>query len=737
MKIGIPLVFSGRAPQVSCLAQVLTDVGLDIETTSKTTPDLWENALSLGSNETCLPVRIYIAHCHKLVNKKKVDVLLAPNIWREVEGSAACAKYRDVGGIALRALSSTLDYALGHFPFLLQPNLLTPKKEDLGPVLVSLINDLDRISEEKGTSLPRITKADLKKALARVPDFPVITEPTLENKPRLGLIARRYLLDDPLLSLNVEKFFTSKGFQVLTPYDLPDKYLTKDGLPYGSYYDSHIQSEQFLHWGKDKLDGIIILSSFACHPDAFLGPYLEEQAHKVGLLAWHFVCDSNVDLGGFITRFETIATLLQQPKPKSPEPSLVFLPATPSPKAQSFITWPYMGEPLNLSLKQLAYDLGLEDKCLVPEPPTSETMKKGSTDFAETCCPYALTSGSLEESVVSAYTKTKAPIDVNILMLHGEGPCAFGWYSIAMKDKLPAKLHKVSSDISINWITTGMDQPVNFWQDLAALCSQEKQKLLNNIKSPLSFLRPTNLPTVLAIARHAYTKLQLAEKIKGLYLLALPIGGKIAEELYSTCLTSLDQAKNISSMYRNYASAEVLFQSIISQRQIPRVIVVGEIYVAITPYANRYTVDKLLGENGVQVVEGVNVSHYLAFSVKPVLKKFLANLGLVKTLNRKGLKLFAQGLRDNDAAPYLNFEVGGDGVLSVGAAKRGLKNGAQGIVHIYPLNCMPEIIAKPALQELAALHKVPYLGLSFNRETDTERLITEVRTFTRLVGASL
>lgn len=737
MKIGVPLVFSGRAPQVSCLAQVLTDVGLDIETTSKTTPDLWENALSLASNETCLPVRIYIAHCHKLVNKKKVDILLAPNIWREVEGAAACAKYRDVGGIALRSLSSTLDYALGKFPILLQPNLLTPKKEDLWLVLINLLDDLDRISNEKGTTLPRITKADLKKALHRVPDFPVTAEPLLEKKPRLGLIARRYLLDDPLLSLNVEKFFTSKGFQVLTPYDLPEKYLTKDGLPYGSYYDSHIQSEQFLHWGKDKLDGIIILSSFACHPDAFLGPYLEELAHKAGLLAWHFVCDSNVDLGGFITRFETIATLLQQPKSKAHEKSLVIHQPTPRPKAQNFITWPYMGEPLNLGLKQLAYDLGIEDKCLVPEPPTAETMQKGSTDFAETCCPYALISGGIEESVVNAYKKAKAPIDVNILMLHGEGPCAFGWYSIAMKDKLPAKLHKVSPDISIKWVTTGMDQPVNFWQDLVGLCPEEKQKLLTNIKSPVSFLRPRNLPTALVIARNAFTKLQLAEKIKALYLLALPFGGKIAEELYRTCLISLDRAKNLSSMYQNYASSEVLFQNLIANRQAPKIIVVGEIYVAITPYANRYTVDKLLGESGVQVVEGVNVSHYLSFSVKPVLRKFLANLSLVKTLNQKGLKLFAQGLRDNDAAPYLNFEVGGDGVLSVGAAKRGLQNGLQGIVHIYPLNCMPEVIAKPALQELAALHKVPYLGLSFNRETDTERLITEVRTFTRLVGASL
>ena len=758
MKIGIPLVFSGITPQVKLIASVLKKLNLDIVSSNTTTPELWEKALFLGSNETCLPVRIYIAHCHKLVIDDKIDVLIAPNLWREVEKTAACSKYRDVGGIALRALSSITDYASGKFPYLIQPDLLSPNKEDLLPVIKEIVNELEKASRENGKSLPKISRRDIINAFVTTPDFAKTSEIRLEDKPRIGIIARRYLLEDPLLSLNIKKFFKHKGFQVVTPFDLPDRYFTKEGLPFGSYYDTHIQGEAFLNWGKDKLAGVIVLSNFACHPDSFQGEYFVDKAKNLGFLAWHFISDTTVDLGGFITRFETIATLIEQnilqmtlkkaenfslntvepvyscvdSRTKKLKPHLSIV-QNPKPKPQTIVTWPYMGEPLNLTVKQLVFDLGADSIARAPESITEETLKRGCEDLAETCCPYALISGSLEETIVNAHKKAGGPVDAQILMLHGEGPCAFGWYSIALKEKLPKRLSRVSPDISLNWLTTGIDHSVGFWHDLAELCSEEKQYHLKKIKSPLSFLKPINLQDTIPILRNALTKLHLAEEIRRLYLLARPFGGQVAEEAYKTGLKGLDDAKSIRKMRFSLNNTKEIFEEIIGDKKAPQVITVGEIYVAITPYANRYTVDRLLGDSGLQVIEGIGVSHYLKCAIKPTIARFLQNLTPIKQLNKKGLKVFSQGLRDKDSAPYLNFEVGGDGVLSVASARRALRSGTSGIVQIYPLNCMPEIVAKPAISELALLYNVPYLGLSFNRETDTERLMTEVLTFSKLI----
>lgn len=777
MKIGIPLVFSGTAPQVRCLAEVLKNLGLHVFTSKTTTPELWEKALFLGSNETCLPVRIYIAHCHRLVEDLKVDVLIAPNLWREVEGTAACSKYRDVGGIALRALSSVADYALGKFPYLIQPDILSPKKEDLLPVVYEVINELRSAAARLGEPFPKISKDQINKAFAKVPDFAQECEVELEDKPRIGIIGRRYILEDPLLSLNIIRFFKKKGFQVVTPYDLPDRYFTKEGLPFGSYYDTHIQGEALLNWGRDKLHGVVILSNVACHLDAFQGEYFAQKAAELGLLAWRFVCDATVDLGGFTTRFETIAVLIEQNMQKTaarkgqlavantghgapvsysaavPSQSHVspwqqsretLLPTKsqsprleivqkPKLKPKTIVTWPYMGEPLNLALKQLVFDLGAGEFAVPPKAVSEETLKRGSEDLAETCCPYALISGSLEETILGVYEEAGRPIDAKILMLHGEGPCAFGWYSIAMKEKLPKRLKQVSPEISLEWFTTGIDQSVSFWQSLASFCDEKFERLLSSFKNPLSFLQPKNLGDVLPVVRNALTKLTLTEKMRGLYLMARPFGGPAAEAAYITSLNSLDEAKNTRDMQKSYRDAREIFAAIIKDRTAPQVVIVGEIYVAITPYANRYAVDRLLGDAGLQVIEGITVSHYLKCSLRPAAKRLMQNLSLVKYANKKGLKLFAQGLRDKDSAPYMNFEVGGDGVLSVASARRALHSGKDGIVQIYPLNCMPEVVAKPAISELAAIYDRPFLSLSFNRETDTERLMTEVLTFARLI----
>ena len=220
-------------------------------------------------------------------------------------------------------------------------------------------------------------------------------------------------------------------------------------------------------------------------------------------------------------------------------------------------------------------------------------------------------------------------------MLHGEGPCAFGWYSIAMKEKLPKRLKQVSPEISLEWFTTGIDQSVSFWQSLASFCDEKFERLLSSFKSPLSFLQPKNLGDVLPVVRNALTKLTLTEKMRGLYLMARPFGGPAAEAAYITSLNSLDEAKNTRDMQESYRDAREIFAAIIKDRTAPQVVIVGEIYVAITPYANRYAVDRLLGDAGLQVIEGITVSHYLKCSLRPAAKRLMQNLSLVKYANKR------------------------------------------------------------------------------------------------------
>lgn len=58
-------------------------------------------------------------------------------------------------------------------------------------------------------------------------------------------------------------------------------------------------------------------------------------------------------------------------------------------------------------------------------------------------------------------------------------------------------------------------------------------------------------------------------------------------------------------------------------------------------------------------------------------------------LRQRNIYLLEQRVRDVRALPFLNREVGGDGLPSVAHAREGVEAGCDGIVHPYPFKCMP------------------------------------------------
>jgi predicted nucleotide-binding protein (sugar kinase/HSP70/actin superfamily) len=173
----------------------------------------------------------------------------------------------------------------------------------------------------------------------------------------------------------------------------------------------------------------------------------------------------------------------------------------------------------------------------------------------------------------------------------------------------------------------------------------------------------------------------------------------------------------------------------------PRVVVVGEIYVALTSFANRGTVENLLGREGIEVVEGVTLGGFVRHSLREMKRRARRNHPLLRplldALSRRGVRLLEQRIRDPEARPFLVHEVGGDGLLSVAHARHEVEEGADGILHLFPFKCMPEGIAKDAVKEIADLYGVRYLSLSFDKETDIERLKTEISTFASLLRAEM
>ncbi|HHV55686.1 MAG TPA: hypothetical protein GXX55_09610 [Firmicutes bacterium] len=663
------------------------------------------------------------------------------------------------------------------------------------------------------------------------------------DRPRLALVGRRYLVNDPLLSGDIKRWFSRRGVKVLTAADLPAEVLAKGRAEAEGFYDTYKEAQAFVRWALDKVDGFVCIGSFGCHPDAFQVDYLAEQIRAHGVPCWTFRFDEGMAGAGFETRFETILNFLEKRRDArlggdgsagratklaegragtSPDAGTGTCQSVPAGSAGSaagsgkvatavaaaaestpgsiprprkpLIIWPYMGEIINLLVEELGHQLGLSEYMLAPLPLDEESMLLGNDRYTESCSPYACSTGSLKQTLQRALSMLKDdPRRILMLMARGEGPCTFGWYAIVQSRHLPHEFREQleAGGHTLEMATMGLSGVVDFLHDLCELGNAKSLKPIVDFvglsrwssdgssygsgrgwgqgsgrglgqgssegpgqgsgrRNPGRWqrfvLRLRFYLALLRLARPVWAKLRAAESLRAraLIIRAHEVRAGATAAAYEQALELLRQAHTPREIRRAHRRGLELLGGVEQDGQVrPRVVAAGEIYVALTSYANRGTVEVLLGREHIEVVEGTTLRGFLVHSLKEMARRRLRASPPVRVvlewLRRHNVTVarLEQQEREPRAKPFLVHEVGGDGMPTVGHVRRAVEEGCDGIVHLHPLKCMPEGIAEDAIKEVAQVYDVAYLGLSFDKETDVERLRTELATFAALLHGRL
>lgn len=850
-KVGVVLAFTGYCPSVRIIARFLELAGVEVVKSQKTTPDILEEGVTLANSDFCLPLRVYVGHVKRLCEKHPdLTALLTVNIRREMADSSACAKHRDIGGVALRSLDSTIGYLCRHTGatkavriktclerLVKKPELIDKWQSGfkLPRLIMPSVNSLSFLPMRRlcfaiyadifqwprrylllSNLPPNLRPAALKNIAHLQAAFAQAYHEVLaergrhlhqlladETKPRLGLVGRNYMVMDPALTADIKPWFEKRGVVVLTPGDVPLAELPREKV--AGYYDTHKEGQAFIDWAAGKVDGFICLGSFGCHPDAFQIDFLAAYARSKGLPCWTFRYDETTGAAGFATRYETILSFLlkhRESRLKSPgdrdrsrdrdrdrdrdryggrdrsrgKSREAGEEARPGPKAAGtgwissvragngspdggfLITWPYMGDTLNLALEEAAYQLGLADHVVPPAPITGDTILLGNERYTESCSPYACSTGSLKETIDRLLhdleAKAAGPTTIVMLMLRGEGPCTFGWYSLAQSRHLPedfaGRLEKGGHRLIM--ATMGMSGISHFIEEISWPASRRLKFLLNMARcwkkgfGTLSLSRrlwwgTRFLLLAVYLTNHIFFKMRAAEKLRAaaLRVRAHEIQPGEVTQIYKAAIEELCHAH---SRFRQWLALRRGLARIHGVKQDgqskPRVISVGEIYVVLTSFANRGTVETIMAQEGIEVEEGISLSAFVYHSMQEIRRRALRHLlrPILDRLEKYHISLLNERLREPGAKPFLLHEVGGEGVPTVAAARRAVERGCDGILHLHPFKCMPEGIAKDALKEMAALYGVPYLALSFDKELDIERLRTETATFAALLRAA-
>jgi len=338
----------------------------------------------------------------------------------------------------------------------------------------------------------------------------------------------------------------------------------------------------------------------------------------------------------------------------------------------------HMGS-IDIAVKAMARRLNID---LVATPPTTQrTLSLGVKYSPETVClPFKIQLGNMIESI-----ETGAD---TVVMPGGPGPCRFGYY------------HKVHERIL-------RDLGYEF-----QMITQE-QGILNIVKSLTE-----GIPTrqVAAAFHFGIAKLKAQEELERKTFKVRAIADNKSEvtRIYKEGIKAIDGAAN----YRDVG--QVKRQYLQKLQELPtatwrpplKVGITGEIFIVIDPFANM-DIETELGKLGIEVSRTVRLSEWVSLNLF--------------------MHFFKQRERDTAhraARPYVSGHIGGDGWQTVGEKVMHARDW-DGIVHLEPFGCVPEIIARNIMP--STREQIPVLNIIYDEHTGKTGLISRLEAFTDMI----
>lgn len=338
------------------------------------------------------------------------------------------------------------------------------------------------------------------------------------------------------------------------------------------------------------------------------------------------------------------------------------------------------------NLPFIARDLARRfDFDFVETPPfTERTIEMGAAMAPEfACLPLKAVLGSFVE-VLEEGADT-------LVMGGGHGPCRFGYYGEIQRRILERDGYEFDMVV--------IDPP-----------STSVASFHRGIRS----LVPSSKVSLRALAFELRAVLKKVEAFDSLEKWAMALRGCEAEP--GAVDAALEDARALVSaafttaeIRRARAQAQERFSCVRLDRGAGHLAVglVGEIFVVLEPFFN-FDIDKWLGKRGVVVERCVHITD----TVTPGRKNPVYG--------------YDEHAVARAAAPYLSHEVGGDGLLSVGASALYARRGFDAVVHFLPFTCMPEVIAKGVLAGLSRRTGLPVLSLTVDEQTGRAGVATRL-----------
>ena len=341
------------------------------------------------------------------------------------------------------------------------------------------------------------------------------------------------------------------------------------------------------------------------------------------------------------------------------------------------ISFPHLGN-YYVPIYSLLSRLVSNSEILIPPKMTKKTMELGekySPDFV--CTPFKYNLGNFIESLDRG---------ANVLIQAGGG-CRFGYYA-ELQEQI---LHDMGYDFT--FITLLDAKGVNL------LKVYKKFKIINpklkKFNFSYHFLLTIKMIDMLDDLEETIRKKVSYEINKGEFY-----------KIHNTLLLELKTVKNLRQLYKFNNKYKKILEGVKlkdNSNQL-KVGIVGELYTTMEPFSS-FFLEKELAEMNVEV-KRYTTATYLLF------EKGKAEKNLIKSANN-----------------YIKYALGADGTESVAHSKELCEMGYDGIIHVKPFGCTPEVNAMPILQKISRDYNIPIIHFTFDMQTSETGIKTRLEAF--------
>ena len=354
------------------------------------------------------------------------------------------------------------------------------------------------------------------------------------------------------------------------------------------------------------------------------------------------------------------------------------------------VAFPHMGT-ICIGWAAALRKVGIEP--YIPPYTSKKTLSYGTKYSPEAVClPYKLILGNFVEAI-------EGGVDY-VAMITSPGICRLGEYGTNIQETL--------SDLGYhaNYIELSLYDGIKGLFDFL--------KRLTGKNNPILFSR-----AIVLITRIIFLLDDLDTALS--YYRAREVVFGEAEKHYKKALRLISNVSNTRMLNscRKRVFKEMSKTEIDPNREVLYVDLTGEIFLVCDKFSNQ-NIERELGKMGVQTRRSLTVGSFLKDAIIP-------------KIFRKNDEETHLERAERMAKPYLMRDIGGDALECVSDVAYAIAKGKDGIIHISPFTCMPEIMSQNIFPKMREEHDIPILSLVMDEQTGKAGYITRLEAFVDLM----